>query len=431
MRFWTEKNLPAPEELRRIEVSERLRSPWERSDVFRLEVLWRFGGVYVDADLECLRPIEQLIGDATFTIGRSRRGRVDTSVLGAVARHPILDRALDEIQVREFHGYDDEGTGSRFLERVLAETPGVTYFDRALVDPTRPKDLEAAYAVGRGANWDVVERLWQSLLKSEKRTIAAQKEASHWKAKYTEEVAPKVAAGGGSEARAGIASATTPSRTATARIRLPRLFHEVWLGENPIPEEYIAYQQSWLRHHPDWELRLWTEENLPDSLRRPEAAERLRVPAERCDILRLEVVWRYGGVYLDTDLECLAPIGELIGEASFFTAATRSDTVDSHLFGAVAGHPILERALNQIRPQTSHGHKKTQVGPNFLDSVVADQRDEILFLRPETLKAYTTHHKHRTYMDSQAVRLDILKAKLAMLDNGEAAPSAPPAGPAR
>jgi hypothetical protein len=62
---------------------------------------------------------------------------------------------------------------------------------------------------------------------------------------------------------------------------------------------------------------------------------------------------------------------------------------------------------------------------------VADRRDEILFLRPETLKAYTAHHKHRTYMDSQAVRLDILKAKLAMLDSGEAALGTPSAGQAR
>jgi mannosyltransferase OCH1-like enzyme len=209
---------------------------------------------------------------------------------------------------------------------------------------------------------------------------------------------------------------------------MPRLFHQVWLGENPIPEEYVAYRQSWLRHHPDWELRLWTEETLPDSLRRPEAAERLRVPAERSDILRLEVVWRYGGVYLDTDLECLGPIGELIGEAPFFTAVTGSDTADSYLFGAVARHPILDHALNQIRPQTSYGFKKTKTGPSFLDSVLADQPDEILLLRPRTLKAYTTHHKHRTYLDSETVRLDILKAKLAMLTHGEAARGAPPDG---
>ena len=95
---------------------------------------------------------------------------------------------------------------------------------------------------------------------------------------------------------------------------IPRIFHQIWVGPNPFPEEFAAYQQTWVDHHPDWELRFWTEENLPTSseLRRPEVAERLRAPWERADILRLEVVWRHGGVHVDTDFECLRPIEPLI-----------------------------------------------------------------------------------------------------------------------
>ena len=80
---------------------------------------------------------------------------------------------------------------------------------------------------------------------------------------------------------------------------IPRIFHQIWLGPDPLPERCARYQQTWLDHHPDWKLRFWTEENLPTPLRRPEAAERLRAPAERSDILRLELLWHFGGVYVD------------------------------------------------------------------------------------------------------------------------------------
>ena len=63
-------------------------------------------------------------------------------------------------------------------------------------------------------------------------------------------------------------------------IAIPRLFHQIWLGPDPFPAEYVEYQRSWTRHHPGWELRLWTEADLPDDLERTESYEVLRQPAE-------------------------------------------------------------------------------------------------------------------------------------------------------
>jgi mannosyltransferase OCH1-like enzyme len=416
LRFWTEGNLPGPRELRRVESSERLRTPWERADIFRLEVLWRFGGVYIDADLECLRSIEPLIAGATFLIGQASRGRVDTALVAAVAGHQVLDRALDEIRPLEFPGYDKSATGSRFLDRLLADALDVTYVDRALINPSRPKDIETAYAVGGAANWDTLQRLWQSLLKAEKRVVAAHKEASRWRARY-EDVAAKLPTREGSQLPHSKARTTseTVTRSEAAFLRIPRVFHQIWLGADPFPEEYAGYQRTWLRHHPNWELRLWTEDRLPEPLRRPEAAERLRVPAERADVLRIEAIWRFGGVYLDADLECLGSIESLIEDTDFFTALSGSGTADFYFFGAVAGHAILDRGLDQIRPQESYGYRKTKTGPRFLNTLIADHRDEILLLNPPTLKGNVVHHRHRTYLDSEALRLDVLRAKLAML----------------
>jgi inositol phosphorylceramide mannosyltransferase catalytic subunit len=408
LRVWTEKNLPKPGTLRRPEAHERLRTPWERSDIFRLEVLWRFGGVYVDVDFKSLRSIEPLIKDTDFFIGVGKRGHVNSALFGASAGHPILDRALDEIRPREFPGYDGAATGSRFLGRLLADEPRVTFIDREYFYPQKQAQVEKAYAVHEPEAWDTLEELWKSLLKGERRMKAAQEEARRWRAKYREVQAK----GRPRERRRPGRDRIRPTRRS---VLIPRIFHQIWLGPEPLPEEYVAYQKTWVRHHPGWELRLWVEENLPDRLRRPESAERLRSPAERADILRLELLWRFGGVYVDTDLECLRSIEELIDNTDFFTVLRRSGVVDTFLLGAIAGHPILDRGLDEIRPRRTFGAlSKGRTGPRFLDNLLADSKSRVTLLEPRRLDGYAVHHKHRTYLGAEVVRADMLRAKREM-----------------
>ena len=44
---------------------------------------------------------------------------------------------------------------------------------------------------------------------------------------------------------------------------IPRILHQIWVGPDPIPAEYAAYMDGWARMHPEWEHRVWTDENLP------------------------------------------------------------------------------------------------------------------------------------------------------------------------
>ncbi len=194
---------------------------------------------------------------------------------------------------------------------------------------------------------------------------------------------------------------------------IPRVFHQVWVGPDPLPQEFARYGRTWPDHHPGWELRLWTEENLPQGLRRPEAYERLRSPVERCDILRLELVWRFGGVYLDTDFECLRSIEPLIEDLDFFTAAVGKGRVNHAIIGAVPEHPILDRALEEIRPGEFRGYDKRRTGPIFFDGIVkrhpeARVFEQELFYAKATAvdeRAYAVHHDANAWKDS-AFRAD-------------------------
>lgn len=200
---------------------------------------------------------------------------------------------------------------------------------------------------------------------------------------------------------------------------VPRVFHQIWVGPDPLPDEYRRYQQTWLDHHPGWELKLWTEDNLPRDARRPEIHERLRAPAERANILRLELLWREGGVYVDTDFECRRSIEPLVEDAALFITLAKPGRVNNALMGAVAGSTILDEALEKLRPVEFFGHDKAATGTRFLDGLLLD-RPGVTLLDAELFypsteeqrgRAYAIHHKARSWKDAEQLRIDLERAE--------------------
>lgn len=200
---------------------------------------------------------------------------------------------------------------------------------------------------------------------------------------------------------------------------IPKTFHQIWLGPNSFPAQYKKYQKTWQKHHPQWEIRLWTEENLPPDLERKEIYERLRHPVERADMLRLEVVRTFGGVYIDTDFECLRSIEPLIGEVDLFVAYLDENRTNNAIIGAVPGHPFLSRAIKEASAQEYFGFDKTASGSLFLDSLVKEYDAIKIFppylFYPSTLlereKAVAIHHADRAWKDDRGFRESALNAE--------------------
>lgn len=222
---------------------------------------------------------------------------------------------------------------------------------------------------------------------------------------------------------------------------VPRIIHQIWVGPDPLPDEFASYIETWRHHHPKWTHRLWTEENLPTDLRHPEALERIRHPAERADILRLELLWRQGGVYVDADFECRRAMDPYIGDADFFTAwlkprpEGKPGRVNNAFVGSVPGHPLLERALDELRPQECYGFDKSASGSVFFNALVHDF-PEVRILPQKLIypsspaeeeAAISIHHYARSWADGRdfrkaAVRAEErLRAALGRLEESERA----------
>lgn len=100
---------------------------------------------------------------------------------------------------------------------------------------------------------------------------------------------------------------------------IPKIIHYCWFGRQQKPAIVLKCIESWKKYCPDWKIIEWNESNF-DVAQNPymkEAYERKKW-AFVSDVARLLLVYNYGGVYLDTDVELYASLNELLTESAFF-----------------------------------------------------------------------------------------------------------------
>jgi mannosyltransferase OCH1-like enzyme len=95
---------------------------------------------------------------------------------------------------------------------------------------------------------------------------------------------------------------------------MPRLIHFIWLGPKPVPATFAAILEMWRQHHSDFEIKVWGEKDLPSlELANLEIIMDTQLnPALRSDFLRLELLFKFGGIYADVDMTCERPLTPLL-----------------------------------------------------------------------------------------------------------------------
>lgn len=100
---------------------------------------------------------------------------------------------------------------------------------------------------------------------------------------------------------------------------IPKIIHYCWFGGGRLPKLAKVCIRSWRKYCPDFRFLCWTEKNTDLSML-PYAREAYMEGkyAFVSDVVRLYVVYKFGGVYLDTDVQLIRPIGGLLRYDAFF-----------------------------------------------------------------------------------------------------------------
>ncbi len=135
---------------------------------------------------------------------------------------------------------------------------------------------------------------------------------------------------------------------------VPPIIHQIWVGGRPVPEKYLRYQESVQTRNPDFQYHLWTDDKVRDlNLINQDLYDNAEQIVDKADLLRYELLYKFGGVYIDLDIECLRPLRPLHRDLNFYTCIAPlrfgSLIVNNAIVGAVKEHPILQACLSMLK----------------------------------------------------------------------------------
>lgn len=99
---------------------------------------------------------------------------------------------------------------------------------------------------------------------------------------------------------------------------IPKVIHYCWFGGKPLDELSERCIASWKKFCPDYKLVRWDETNYDvtknEYMRRAYEEKKWAFVS---DYARLDIIYEHGGVYLDTDVELIKPLDELLNRRAF------------------------------------------------------------------------------------------------------------------
>jgi len=207
---------------------------------------------------------------------------------------------------------------------------------------------------------------------------------------------------------------------------IPKIFHQIWLN-GKLPEEHCCFRDHMLELHPGWEYKLWTKRNMPKLINQ-DIFDKWPEMCFKADVLRYEILYKFGGIYIDTDFlfyknieECMQKEYLIVNEFDepYFHAGCYHMT-NNCLIGAVPKSALMQYVVYKLREsmqryeelKNKYNHFDaglSTVGPYFFDKCVEEiigrsfSYDTKYFcpFRPHDLP----HKQYENFPDAYAIHL--------------------------
>lgn len=136
-----------------------------------------------------------------------------------------------------------------------------------------------------------------------------------------------------------------------------KCIHRLWLGPAPMPDDQIIFGEKWKLLNPDWVVIEWDQHSIDlERLRNKDVAldiynrggQTVEAAVQLADVIGYELIWEYGGIYVNTDIEPVRSMEYLykhygVGDNAY---AAREDRY--RIVNAVLGGPPKHEFWNSI-----------------------------------------------------------------------------------
>lgn len=220
---------------------------------------------------------------------------------------------------------------------------------------------------------------------------------------------------------------------------IPKIIHYCWFGGNPLPKLAVDCIASWKKHLPDYIIVEWNESNFPidDFIFAKQALEHKKF-AFISDVCRLYALKKQGGIYMDTDVEVLKPLDDLLHHTAFsgfenddfvptgIMASEKEGNWVNELLQYYDNNPFLNPDLSLKLTSNTFIITKMMVEKGFVMNNTLQQIDEYVTFYPNdyfcpksyktgnidlTKNSYCIHHFAKSWIPIQNKWRNVLKLK--------------------
>lgn len=157
---------------------------------------------------------------------------------------------------------------------------------------------------------------------------------------------------------------------------IPKIIHYCWFGKKAKPQDVIKNIKSWEYFNPDFKIKEWNEENFNINLC-PYVSEAYQNKkyAFVSDVARIYALVNEGGIYLDTDVECIKPFTEDFLNNQSFIGFEESEKIKigTATIGSVKNYPFWIEVLKYYSTQkfiTKNNKLNTETNTTLLTSIL-------------------------------------------------------------
>lgn len=129
-------------------------------------------------------------------------------------------------------------------------------------------------------------------------------------------------------------------------LKIPKIIHYTWFSGEELPESMVRCKESWKKYCPDYEIIEWNQKNYDiTKCKYMQQAIEHKKWGFAGDYARLDIVYRYGGIYLDLDVELVKNLDELLYNEAYAGFESTKFVNFGSGFGAVAEFFILKEMM--------------------------------------------------------------------------------------
>ena len=167
-------------------------------------------------------------------------------------------------------------------------------------------------------------------------------------------------------------------------VKMEKRIHQTWMGTK-VSYKVSSWIKSWLVYHPDYEYYLWTDESARQLIqeRYPKflhTYDNYYANIQRADSLRYIILYEFGGIYADLDMESLKSLEPIMRKYSCFLAQEPYEhpmlqgnfkhLAINAFMACSKGHPFMKLAVDSLELYSHMWMVVDSGGPHFLTSML-------------------------------------------------------------